>query len=179
MQLFDDLTVRANVALGREGSLAGINPLSHVIPARGDRHRIAEAAASAMRLCGLQDIASQPVGTLSTGQRRLVELARCLAGPYQLLLLDEPSSGLDLQETERFGRLLQEVVRTRGVGILLIEHDMTLVTAICDFVHVLDFGQGIFRGTPQEMLSSPLVQQAYLGVGSAIEGVAGVAEAGA
>lgn len=164
MQLFDELSVLSNVSLGREGGLAGSNPLSHILPAWGDRARVARAAASAMQLCGLDAIAGRAVGTLPTGQRRLVELARCLAGPYQILLLDEPSSGLDRQETERFGALLQQVVQERHIGILLIEHDMTLVSSICDFVYVLDFGEGIFSGTPQEVLAAPVVQQAYLGI---------------
>ena len=80
------------------------------------------------------------------------------------VLLDEPSSGLDRAETERFGQLLQDVVRARGVGILLIEHDMSLVTSICDYVYVLDFGEPIFAGTPAEALASAVVQQAYLGI---------------
>jgi ABC-type branched-subunit amino acid transport system ATPase component len=164
MQLFDDMTVHANVALGSEGGLAGNNPISHMLPAWGDRTRVDQAASAAMQLCGLDAIADRMAGTLSTGQRRLVELARCLAGPYQILLLDEPSSGLDRQETERFGALLQQVVRERDIGILLIEHDMTLVSSICDYVYVLDFGEGIFSGTAQEVLAAPVVQQAYLGI---------------
>jgi ABC-type branched-subunit amino acid transport system ATPase component/branched-subunit amino acid ABC-type transport system permease component len=164
IQLCDELSVRANVALGVEAGFAGVNPLSHMLPSRGDRHRIDGAAAEAMRLCGIEDIADQTAKTLSTGQRRLVELARCLAGSYQVLLLDEPSSGLDRAETERFGQLLQHVVGTRGVGILLIEHDMSLVTSICDYVYVLDFGEPIFAGTPSQVLASPVVQQAYLGI---------------
>jgi ABC-type branched-subunit amino acid transport system ATPase component/branched-subunit amino acid ABC-type transport system permease component len=164
MQLCDELSVRANVALGREAGYAGVNPLSHMVPARGDRRRIGAMAADAMRLCGIEDIADRTAGTLSTGQRRLVELARCLAGSYQVLLLDEPSSGLDRTETERFGELLQHVVASRGVGILLIEHDMSLVTTICDYVYVLDFGEPIFEGTPAQVMASPVVQRAYLGV---------------
>jgi ABC-type branched-subunit amino acid transport system ATPase component/branched-subunit amino acid ABC-type transport system permease component len=164
MQLCDELSVRANVGLGVEAGFAGVNPLSHMLPARGDRRRIDGAAADAMRLCGIEDIADQTARNLSTGQRRLVELARCLAGPYRVLLLDEPSSGLDQTETERFGRLLRHVVATRGVGILLIEHDMSLVTSICDYVYVLDFGEPIFAGTPSQVLASPVVQQAYLGI---------------
>jgi len=92
-----------------------------------------------------------------------VELARALAGPFDLLLLDEPSSGLDVHETEEFGRVLKTVVRERGCGVLLVEHDMTLVREICDYVYVLDFGSLIFEGSPGEMQESDQVRAAYLG----------------
>jgi ABC-type branched-subunit amino acid transport system ATPase component len=101
--------------------------------------------------------------SLSTGQRRLVELARCLAGPFSLLLLDEPSSGLDRSETKQFGEILKRVVRERGIGILIVEHDMSLVLDICEHVYVLDFGELIFEGSPAEIRASSIVQAAYLG----------------
>jgi ABC-type branched-subunit amino acid transport system ATPase component len=93
----------------------------------------------------------------------LVELARTLAGPFDLLLLDEPSSGLDGHETEEFGRTLKTVVEERGSGVLLVEHDMTLVRGICDYVYVIDFGELIFEGTLDEMHHSDQVRAAYLG----------------
>jgi ABC-type branched-subunit amino acid transport system ATPase component len=80
-----------------------------------------------------------------------------------VLLLDEPSSGLDHSETEEFGRTLKQAVRERGVGILLVEHDMSLVMDICDYVYVLDFGEMIFEGTAADVGRSPIVQAAYLG----------------
>lgn len=163
MELFDALTVRENVALGCEASLAGADPLSQVVPRPADSGNIAAAVAEALALCEIDQIAQTPAGSLSTGQRRVVELARCLAGPYQILLLDEPSSGLDRQESEQFGKILQRVVAERGVGILLVEHDMSLVMAICDHIYVLDFGVPIFDGAPREVVSSPVVQSAYLG----------------
>jgi ABC-type branched-subunit amino acid transport system ATPase component len=90
-------------------------------------------------------------------------LARCLAGDHRFLLLDEPSSGLDRTETRRFGTILNEVVRQRGVGILLVEHDMTLVTSVCHRIYVMDFGELIFEGTPRDVVSSSVVKAAYLG----------------
>jgi ABC-type branched-subunit amino acid transport system ATPase component len=116
-----------------------------------------------MALCGIEDLADAQAGALSTGQRRLVELARALAGPFDVLLLDEPSSGLDRDETARFGDLLVRVVAERGVGILLVEHDMSLVMRICNHLYVLDFGKLIFEGTPAEVAGSEVVQAAYLG----------------
>jgi ABC-type branched-subunit amino acid transport system ATPase component len=78
-------------------------------------------------------------------------------------LLDEPSSGLDVAETREFGRLLLHVMAVRPVGILLVEHDMSLVQQVCDRVYVLDFGRMLFEGTASEMLGSELVRAAYLG----------------
>jgi ABC-type branched-subunit amino acid transport system ATPase component len=162
-ELFDTLSVRENVEMGSEASHAGWNPLAHLAALPLQRHRARAAADEAMARCDLLPLADVPVGALSTGQRRLVELARCLAGPFRLLLLDEPSSGLDRSETERFGQILVNSARDRGIGILIVEHDMSLVTSICDYVYVLDFGQLIFNGTPAEVLSSSVVRAAYLG----------------
>ncbi|MFI6312170.1 ATP-binding cassette domain-containing protein [Nocardia fusca] len=163
-ELFDSLTVAENVAMGAEGPLAGANPLAQLFAAHGHAHRVRAAAASAMALCGIESLEDSRVGALSTGQRRLVELARCLAGPYRILLLDEPSAGLDRSETARFGQILRHVVAERGVGIILVEHDMSLVLEICEEIFVLDFGRLIFRGSPAQVRASEVVQHAYLGV---------------
>ena len=108
-------------------------------------------------------LADVQAGLLPTGQRRMVELARVLAGPFSVLLLDEPSAGLDGAETQRFGQILQAVVAERGLGILLVEHDMELVRQVCQNIFVLDFGRLIFEGTSEEMLASSTVRAAYLG----------------
>ncbi|MEV6876848.1 ATP-binding cassette domain-containing protein [Amycolatopsis sp. NPDC051128] len=163
MELCETLTVAQNVLLGRECAQAGSGVLAQ-LAARPGEWRAAEAAAwSAMELCGITRLADEQAGTLSTGQRRLVELARCLAGPFDVLLLDEPSSGLDHDETGRFGEILQRVVEERGVGVLLVEHDIALVMRICADIYVLDFGRLLFHGTPAEVAASPAVQAAYLG----------------
>jgi ABC-type branched-subunit amino acid transport system ATPase component len=143
--------------------LAGANPITHLASRPGQRRHVRAAADNAMTLCEIAELADTAVSALSTGQRRLVELARCLAGPFGLLLLDEPSSGLDRAETERFGEILKRVVSERGVGILLVEHDMSLVLDICQYVYVLDFGELIFEGTAQDIVDSSVVKAAYLG----------------
>jgi ABC-type branched-subunit amino acid transport system ATPase component len=163
MELFESLTVRENVEAGAEGSLAGANPITQFVAKPGQRARVKASAAHALALCDLTELADKPAVSLSTGQRRLVELARCLAGPFGLLLLDEPSSGLDRAETRRFGEILKRVVAERGVGILLVEHDMSLVLDICEHIYVLDFGELIFEGNPTQISASPMVQAAYLG----------------
>ena len=170
MELFDSMSVAQNVGVGREARLAGALPWRHVFSRRSERAGTAAAVERALARCGLVDLADTPVGSLSTGKRRLVELARALAGDFRFLLLDEPSSGLDPSETEEFGRILTEVA-SEGVGILLVEHDMVLVMGICDYLYVLDFGTLIFEGTPAEVQSSSVVRAAYLGAQDGLEAV--------
>ena len=155
MQLCESLTVFDNVALGRESSQAGARPISQLVASRDDQRVRTAAAAEALELCGITDLADRQAGELSTGQRRLVELARCLAGPFDLLLLDEPSSGLDRDETAQFGDVLQRVVDERGCGILLVEHDMSLVMRVCSYMYVLDFGVLIFDGDATAVARQP------------------------
>jgi ABC-type branched-subunit amino acid transport system ATPase component/branched-subunit amino acid ABC-type transport system permease component len=162
-ELFDGLTVRQNVAMGREAPLAGGNPVTQVIGSRHSSRLVSAATGQALELAGITHLADAQVGVLPIGQRRLVELARALAGPFDMLLLDEPSSGLDARETREFGQILTTVVRERRCGILLVEHDMGLVRDVCGYVFVLDFGTLIFEGTPAEMRRSDLVRAAYLG----------------
>jgi ABC-type branched-subunit amino acid transport system ATPase component/branched-subunit amino acid ABC-type transport system permease component len=163
LRLFESLSVRDNVALGREGGLAGSNPMTHLVRRRSAARVIDAATEEALELCELAELTDKPVASLSTGQRRLVDLARCLAGTHEVLLLDEPSSGLDAHETERLGQVIRRVVRERGVGVLLVEHDLSLALAVCDSISVLEFGKMIYSGTPDEVMASPLVKAAYLG----------------
>jgi ABC-type branched-subunit amino acid transport system ATPase component/branched-subunit amino acid ABC-type transport system permease component len=163
LELFDSLSVRANVALGAEGRFAGRYPLGHLIATRRQRAEVERRTQDALDQCGISGLADETVGTLSTGQRRLVEFARCLAGRFSVLLLDEPSSGLDRQETAMFGEILRSVVARRGVAILLIEHDMALVHNVCDRIYVLDSGRNLFEGTSEEVTAAPEVRSAYLG----------------
>jgi ABC-type branched-subunit amino acid transport system ATPase component len=163
MELFDSLTVTENVALGREAGLAGASPLRQLVAGRAAVAAVRAATDEALELAGIAALSGQLVANLSTGQRRLVELARVLAGRFHMLLLDEPSSGLDGEETEAFGGVLEQVVREKGAGILLVEHDMSLVMRVCSHVYVLDFGQLIFDGSPDEVRASDEVRAAYLG----------------
>jgi ABC-type branched-subunit amino acid transport system ATPase component len=155
--------VRENVALGREASLAGANPVRQLVSSAAQRAAVRRSVEDAIALTGIGPLADLQAGLLPVGQRRMVELARVLAGPFDLLLLDEPSSGLDGAETQRFGEILTGAVAERGLGILLVEHDMALVRQVCATIYVLDFGELIFEGTPAEMLVSPAVRSAYLG----------------
>jgi branched-chain amino acid transport system ATP-binding protein len=111
---------------------------------------------------GIVAIAEETVDALPTGTARLVELARALATKPRVLLLDEPSSGLDEDETDALGRLLLDLA-AEGLGILLVEHDMPFVMGTCGHIDVLDFGRVIARGGPTEIQGDAAVQAAYLG----------------
>ena len=163
MELFDSMIVVGNVGAGREARLAGLNPLRHLWGSPKENIDTRQRLKEALDRCDLNDVAGTMVGDLSTGRRRLVELARVMCSGARMLLLDEPSSGLDSSETKRFGAILRSLVEDDGAGILLVEHDMTLVMNVCDYLYVLDFGHLIFEGTPAEVHDSPVVRAAYLG----------------
>jgi ABC-type branched-subunit amino acid transport system ATPase component len=164
VELWDTMTVEENVLMGREAFLAGGRVRTQLIARPGESRVIADAAQSAMKLAGILDLRDRPVRNLSAGQRRLVELARSLACPFDVFLLDEPSSGLDPGETRIFGQTLQRVVAERGSAILLVEHDMSLVMGVCEYVYVIDFGKPLFEGTPSQVSAAEVVRAAYLGV---------------
>jgi ABC-type branched-subunit amino acid transport system ATPase component len=163
MELYDRLTVRENVAMGLEAKLAGGRLLGVVAGTAAERRAVREATERALERCGIVALRDRRAGVLASGQRRLVELARALAGDFRILLLDEPSSGLDQGETAAFGEILRSVVAQDGQGILLVEHDMSLVTAVCEYAYVLDFGKLIEQGPIEQVLASPAVRAAYLG----------------
>jgi len=124
---------------------------------------------------GISSYAQDRADSIPTGVARLLELARALACDPRLLLLDEPSSGLDESETEAFGDLLKDLA-AEGRTVLMVEHDMDLVMRVCDTIHVLDFGSIIAQGTPAEIRANPLVQKAYLGYADEAEVAQAAAE---
>jgi ABC-type branched-subunit amino acid transport system ATPase component len=163
MELYDRLTVRENVAMGLEAKLSGGRALGWLVSSASERRAVTEATEHALERCGITALAARRAGVLTSGQRRLVELARALAGDFPLLLLDEPSSGLDPGETVAFGEVLRAVVAEDGRGVLLVEHDMALVRAVCELAYVLDFGRLIDGGPIGHVLTSDVVRAAYLG----------------
>jgi len=147
LELFSSLTVRDNVRVAAE--LAAVPDVDGTVDTLLDK-------------VGVSHLAESVAGDLPTGSARLVEIARALATMPRLLLLDEPASGLDDAETERLGGLLRELA-SDGLGVLLVEHDMDLVMHVCDRIHVLDLGNIISVGTPNEVQHDEAVLRAYLG----------------
>ena len=160
LEAFSNLSARDNVLVAAESrkswDRSGFNP--------------GRVATEMLERVGISEVANFMVGTLPTGTARLVELARALATNPRILLLDEPSSGLNEEETEGMASLLRELIRD-GLGVLLVEHDMAFVMSTCHFIHVLDFGQLIATGSAAEVQSNKAVQAAYLGA-AAEEGAA-------
>ncbi|MEO7371561.1 MAG: branched-chain amino acid ABC transporter permease/ATP-binding protein [Ilumatobacteraceae bacterium] len=169
VQLWDSMTVQENVRTAREAHFAGARVGSQLMGPVRQRNQIETASSDAIELVGIGHLRQQLVRNLPAGQRRLVELARSLACPFSVLLLDEPSSGLDPSETVAFGRTLRRVVSERGCSIVLVEHDMSLVMSVCDYIYVIDFGRQLFEGTASEVSASEAVRIAYLGTESAAE----------
>ena len=130
---------------------------------RRGRIDVATETDSVIELVGLGDVADREVSELPTGRARVVEVARALMTQPKILLLDEPASGQTEQETEAFGRLLRQLVEERDLGICLVEHDVGLVMDTCEHIHVLDYGEVIASGTPEQVKVNPVVVNAYLG----------------
>ena len=112
---------------------------------------------------GLSEVADDPIESLSQGHGRLVELGRALVQDPLLVLLDEPSSGLDTKETAAFADVLVGLRQRRATAVLLVEHDLELVRRVVERIYVLDFGKLIATGPVEEVLSDPAVRRAYLG----------------
>jgi ABC-type branched-subunit amino acid transport system ATPase component len=168
MELFESMSVVENVRTGVAAMHSSNHPLGQLFSTRKETKDIVARADDALERCGIAHLGKGTVGDLSTGQRRLVELARAIATPFKFLLLDEPSSGLDVSETEAFGKVLTDYIRDTGVGILIVEHDMPLVAEVCSQIYVLDFGKIIYTGTTKEALNSDVVRAAYLGEVSSV-----------
>ena len=153
LEVFGSMTAYNNIRTAAE------------IAARGRRQSMRGAIAvvdGIIDQLGLGAIAHRRADALPTGQARLVELGRVLATDPKVVLLDEPASGLDETETERLAEVLRSLA-ARDLGVLLVEHDMALVMDLCSTIFVLDFGELIASGRPNEVRSHPAVQTAYLG----------------
>ena len=154
LELFTSLTVRDNVRVAGEirntwGRRARID-----VVAETDRN---------LELMGLGDVADREVSELPTARARVVEVARALMTQPKVLLLDEPASGQTEEETLAFGALLRQLVAERGLAVCLVEHDVSLVMGTCELIHVLDYGEVIASGSPDEVKNNPAVVNAYLG----------------
>ena len=129
----------------------------------GDRKSRGDDVGRAIAFVGLDDVAHRLVGSLGAAQRRLVEMARAVVGTPRLVLLDEPAAGLPDEETAHLGSLIRRIPAETGALVVLVDHDMSLVSACCATTAVLDFGRLIASGETAEVLRDPNVVRAYLG----------------
>ena len=167
MELFTELTVREHLVVARrvnEGRQRFTGFFLDMIglgerPGPGE----AEAVEQILSLLGLEGVADRPAVSVPLGTGRLVEVARALASEPSVMLLDEPSSGLDVHETEQLGEALRRIRQDRGTAFVLVEHNVEFVLDLSDRVTVLDFGRLLTEGSPDEVRDSPEVQAAYFG----------------
>lgn len=168
IELFTGLTVLENLLLARHtftnyGLLANFWVYGKAMRIAEQNRKVVEEIIDFMELEAYRKVL---VGNLSYGVRKRVEVARALSLAPRLLLLDEPMAGMTLEEKEDMVRFVLEIREERGTTIVLIEHDLGVVMDISDRVYVLDFGQVIAAGTPQEVWQNPRVQEAYVGAGA-------------
>ena len=165
IRLFKGLSVLDNVRIAyyarqRAGLAEAVLGFAR---ARREEDEATEVALERLRQFGLSRWASEPAGSLPYGDQRRLEMARALASHPRLLLLDEPAAGMNPLEADRLRELIGEVHRRFGVAIILIEHQMRVVMKLCPRIVVLDFGETIAQGPPDEVRRHPRVLEAYLG----------------
>lgn len=168
LRLFRNLTVLENVLAGlyRKHHSSFFSSLLTLPGYRRRERQMIERAQNLLEVVTLEHKAEALASTLAYGEQRKLELVRALATEPKLLLLDEPTAGMNPRETEDLVSTIQKLKESYGLTILLIEHDMKVIMGICDHIEVLFQGRNLARGTPREMQSHPQVIEVYLGKGS-------------
>ncbi len=166
-EIFFTMTVREHLAFAHRARTAPhrvVTDLLTFAAARRPDAAESERVDELLDALGLREVADRRAATLPLGHQRRLEVGRALAGGPRLLLLDEPSSGLDTRETNQLGNVLRSALHREGIALLLVEHDLDLVLGLSERVYTIDFGRLIHEGTPAETRAAPTVQAAYLGV---------------
>ena len=165
IRLFSNLTVLDNVKTGlhNEITYSLAESLFHLGSYHKKERQMNEKAMELLGVFGLENVAGYQAANLPYGKQRKLEIARALATDPKLLLLDEPAAGMNPNETGELMETIELVRKKFGVTVLLIEHDMKLVSGICEYLYVLNFGRLLAEGTPAEVLKNPEVVTAYLG----------------
>ena len=165
IRLFSELTVLENVKIAfhyhvKYGLLESVLRIGRYFQ---EEEAIEEESRKLLKIFHLEDKADEVAKNLPYGAQRRLEIARALAAKPKLLLLDEPAAGMNPQETKELMDMIRWIRHEFGLTILLIEHDMSLVMGICERIYVLEYGEVIAQGTPEEIKSNPEVIRAYLG----------------
>ena len=162
VQLFGNMTVVENVMMGRYRHERGGFIRSALGLTHQEEEQTRAVALRRLKRVGLADKADFPARSLPLGEQRLLELARALAAEPRLLLLDEPTAGLNTVETVRLAATISRI-RANDVTVMLVEHDMSLVMSVADWIVVLNYGENLAEGRPEEIQNDPRVVEAYLG----------------
>lgn len=164
IRLFGEMTTLQNVMIAQHyhGKSTLIHSLLQLPYHRQEERNIKVRAQELLAQFGLSDVQNERAVNLSYGDQRRLEMARALATQPAMILLDEPTAGMNAVETEQLGEKILDM-KADGIAVLVVEHDMALIAQVCDVVYVLNFGEILAKGTPEEIKSNPAVIEAYLG----------------
>ena len=164
IRLFPEMTVLQNVIVAQhlQGRASVLHSIFQIPAYYQEEKSLRQHAQEILDQYGLRDVENVPATTLSYGDQRRLEMARALIAHPRLMLLDEPTAGMNPIETEELGRKILDM-KAQGITVLVVEHDMALISQVCDTVYVLNFGTILAHGTPDNVKANPQVIEAYLG----------------